>query len=298
MDIITRNNVKVFGKGRQPMLFVHGFGCDQNMWRFITPAFEDEYKIVLFDYVGSGRSDLSAYNMERYGNLNGYAEDILDVCQALQLEDVILVGHSVSSMTGLLSVIAKPEIFHSIIFVAPSPCYINDSSSENDFSSEEVTSEESHAALHRGAAYIGGFEKRDIDELLETMDKNYVGWANFLAPAIMQNPEHPELVEELAESFCSTDPVIARQFAQVTFFSDSRQDLPKLRVPSLILQCSDDLLAPLDVGHYMHQQTPNSTLRIMKATGHCPHMSAPEETIQFIQEYLRNVPILQGKRRL
>jgi sigma-B regulation protein RsbQ len=272
MDIIARNNVKVYGKGSQPMLFVHGFGCDQNMWRFITPAFEDDYKIVLFDYVGSGKSDLSAYNHERYADLNGYAEDILDVCRALQLRDVILVGHSVSSMTGLLSAIVEPEIFHSIIYIGPSPRYINDE-----------------------PFYRGGFEKSDIEELLETMDKNYIGWANFLAPAIMKNPDHPELSKELTDSFCSTDPKIARQFAQVTFFSDNRRDLPKLQVPSLVLQCTDDLLAPLEVGRYVHEHTPNSTFRIMQATGHCPHMSAPEETIQLMREYLttREMPDTQ-----
>jgi sigma-B regulation protein RsbQ len=266
MDIVLRNNVKVFGKGIQPMVFVHGFGCDQNMWRYITPAFEEDYKIILFDYVGSGKSDLRAYNVERYSDLNGYAEDILDVCRALKLKDVILVGHSVSSMTGLLSALQEPEIFKRLILVGPSPRYIN----------EEPN-------------YIGGFEKRDIEELLETMDKNYIGWANYLAPAIMKNSEQPELGQELADSFCSTDPKIARQFAEVTFFSDNRRDLPKLQVPSLILQCSDDLLAPLEVGHYLHKHMPNSTLKIMQATGHCPHMRAPEETIQLMKEYLNDI---------
>lgn len=261
--IVQRNNVKVFGQGSQPILFVHGFGCDQNMWRFITPAFEDDYQIILFDYVGSGKSDLKAYNPERYRTLHGYAEDILDVCKALQLQNVILVGHSVSSMTALLSAIKEPEYFQCIIFVAPSPRYIND-----------------------GADYIGGFEERDIVELLDTMERNYIGWANFMAPTVMKNPDQPELGQELTESFCSTDPLIARQFAEATFFSDNRQDLPKLTIPSLILQCSDDLMAPLEVGQYMHQNLRNSTLRIMQATGHCPHMSAPNETIQLMQEYL------------
>jgi sigma-B regulation protein RsbQ len=264
-NILLRNNVKTFGKGSQPMMFVHGFGCDQNMWRFITPAFEDDYRIVLFDYVGSGKSDIKAYNPERYADLNGYTEDILDVCRALQLRNVIVVGHSVSSMTALLSAIKEPEIFKSLIFVGPSPCYIN-----------------------QAPDYVGGFERQDITELFAMMDKNFIGWANFLAPAIMKNSERPELGEELTESFCSTDPKIARQFAEATFFSDNRRDLPKLQIPSLILQCTDDLLAPLEVGHYVHQHTPNSTLRIMKATGHCPHMSAPEETILLIKEYLNS----------
>jgi sigma-B regulation protein RsbQ len=262
-DVIARNNVRVFGEGTQPMMFAHGFGCDQNMWRYVTPAFEHDYKIVLFDFVGSGKSDLTAYNSERYADLNGYAEDILEICAALNLKDVILVAHSVSSMIGLLAAIKRPDLFHRIIFVGPSARYINEAPD-----------------------YVGGFERKDIEELLETMDKNYIGWANFLAPAIMKNPDRPELGEELTESFCSTDPKIARQFAQVTFFSDNRRDLPHLRVPSLIMQCSDDLIAPMEVGYYLHKHLPDSTLRIMKATGHCPHMSAPDETVEIIRNYL------------
>ena len=260
--ILVRNNVKVFGEG-QPMVYAHGFGCDQNMWRFITPAFENEYKIVLFDYVGSGNSDIKAYNSEKYNDLNGYANDILDIVNTLNLKDVIFVGHSVSCMIGLLAAIKQPERFDKMIFVGPSARYLNEA-----------------------PFYIGGFERKDIQELLETMDKNYIGWANFLAPAIMKNPDKPELGEELTQSFCSTDPVIARQFAEVTFFSDNRQDLPKLKIPSLILQCSDDLIAPLEVGNYLEQQITGSTLKIMKATGHCPHMSAPDETIDAMRDYL------------
>ena len=262
--ILRRNNVRVFGKGTQPIVFAHGFGCDQNMWRFVTPSFEDDYRIVLFDYVGAGRSDKSAYNAERYGDLNGYAEDILDVCEALDLRDVILVAHSVSSMIGLLAALKQPERFQTIVFVGPSPRYLNEAPD-----------------------YVGGFERADIQELLDTMDRNYIGWANFLAPAIMKNPDRPELGEELAESFCSTDPKIARQFAEVTFFSDNRQDLSKLRVPSLILQCSDDLIAPDAVGRFVHAHTPNSTFVQMKATGHCPHMSHPDETITLLHDYLQ-----------
>jgi sigma-B regulation protein RsbQ len=263
-NIRSRNNVNVTGKGAQPMMFAHGFGCDQNMWRFVAPAFEDDYKVVLFDYVGAGKSDLSAYNLERYSTLNGYAEDIIDICKALQLRNVILVGHSVSGMIAVLASLREPQLFDRIIFVGPSPRYINEAPD-----------------------YIGGFERQDIEDLLDTMDRNYVGWANFLAPAIMKNPERPELSEELTESFCSTDPMVARQFAEATFFSDNRSDLPKLKVPSLIMQCSDDLIAPGEVGHYMQRHTPNSTLAIMKATGHCPHMSHPEETIRLVREYLQ-----------
>jgi sigma-B regulation protein RsbQ len=251
------------------MLFAHGFGCDQHMWRFVSPAFEQDYRVILFDYVGSGRSDLRAYNPERYSDLNGYAQDILDICQTLELRDVILVGHSVSSMIALLAAIKEPKRFQRLVFVSPSPRYINDAPD-----------------------YVGGFERKDIEELLDTMDKNYIGWASFLAPTIMQNGDRPELSEELQESFCSTDPIIARRFAEVTFFSDNRKDLGKLTIPSLILQCSDDLIAPREVGEYLHRHTPRSTLRVMKATGHCPHMSAPEETLGLIKDYVRSPCLL------
>jgi sigma-B regulation protein RsbQ len=263
-EILVRNNVQVLGEG-QPMLFAHGFGCDQNMWRYVTPAFEKQYQIILFDYVGSGKSDITAYNVEKYNDLNGYANDILDIVTALDLNNIIFVGHSVSCMIGLLAAIKQPHHFDKMIFIGPSARYINDAPS-----------------------YLGGFEKKDIMELLETMEKNYIGWANFLAPAIMKNPDKPELGEELAESFCSTDPVIARQFAEVTFLSDNREDLSKLNIPALILQCSDDLIAPLEVGNYLEREIAGSTLKIMKATGHCPHMSAPAETIDLIKGYIAN----------
>ena len=263
LDIFLRNNVRVFGKGVQPILFAHGFGCDQNMWRFITPAFEDDYQIILFDYVGSGKSDIRAYSAERYGTLNGYAQDILDICKALNLRNTIFIGHSVSSVISMLAAIQHPEYFSRLIFVGPSPCYIN-----------------------QPPDYMGGFERADIEELLNMMEKNYIGWANFLAPTIMQNAERPELAGELEQSFCSTDPVIARQFAEAVFFSDNRSDLAKVRTPSLIMQCSEDIIAPLEVGNYIHKHLPESVLRIMKATGHCPHLSHPDETIQVIKEYL------------
>jgi len=265
-DIARRNNVNVLGTSGQPMVFAHGFGCDQNMWRFIAPAFADDYRLVLFDYVGHGKSDLTAYNPERYRSLGGYAEDVLDVCHALNLRDVVLVGHSVSSIVGVLAAVKEPELFHSVVCVSPSPRYIND------------------------VGYVGGFERNDIEELLNTMDRNYIGWANYLAPIVMGAPERPDLTNELTESFCSTDPRVARQFAEVTFLSDNRHDLPKMRVPSLILQCSEDVIAPLEVGRYMHAHTPHSTLRIMKATGHCPHMSAPAETITLMKAYLAELP--------
>ena len=262
-DVLLRNNVRILGSGEQPMLFAHGFGCDQNMWRFITPAFERDYRLILFDYVGSGHSDLNAYDARRYSALEGYAEDVLDICHALDLRDIIFVGHSVSSMIGAIAANREPDRFAHIIMIGPSPRYINEAPD-----------------------YVGGFERADLEGLLDMMDRNYLGWANFLAPVIMKNPDRPELGAELEESFCSTDPVIARRFAEATFFADNRADLPDVRVPSLILQCSDDIIAPREVGDYLHRALPDSTLRVMTATGHCPHMSAPAETIALIREYL------------
>jgi sigma-B regulation protein RsbQ len=261
-EILRRNNVTVLGRGARPMLFAHGFGCDQNMWRFVAPAFQDDYRVVLFDYVGSGRSDLGAYDERRYAGLDGYASDVLEICDALALRDVVFVGHSVSAMVGVLAAIREPERFGRLILIGPSPRYVNDD------------------------GYVGGFERSDIESLLETMDRNYIGWANHLAPAIMQNPDRPELGEELTESFCSTDPVIARRFAEATFYADNRADLPSLRVPSLILQCSEDIIAPVEVGQYLHRELPGSTFQLMRATGHCPQMSAPDETIALMKDYL------------
>jgi len=272
-DILARNNVKVTGCGTQPMLFAHGFGCDQNMWRFVAPAFKDDYQVVLLDYVGSGRSDLGAYDAERYSSLAGYAQDVLDVCRALDLHDVIFVGHSVSGMIGVLAANQEPERFSRLILIGPSPRYINDAPD-----------------------YVGGFDRHEIEGLLETMEKNFIGWANFLAPAIMKNPERPELSAELETSFCSTDPIIARQFAEATFFADNRADLAGVQHPSLILQCSDDMIAPETVGDYLHRAIPGSTLHKLQATGHCPHMSHPEETIAAIRQYLAAHPVEPAAR--
>ena len=262
-DVRARNNVRVSGRGTQPMLFAHGFGCDQNMWRWMTPAFEDDYKIVLFDYVGSGKSDLNAYDRDRYASLDGYAQDIVDIVRELDLRDVILVAHSVSSMISILAAIAEPDRFSQLILIGPSPSYLND-----------------------GDEYRGGFERADIEGLLDLMDKNYIGWANFLTPMIMKNDERPELTRELNESFCSTDPVIARQFAEVTFLSDNRSDLPRLTVPALVLQCTEDAIAPQGVGEYVAEAVPQATFRQLAAVGHCPHMSHPEETIAAIRDHL------------
>jgi sigma-B regulation protein RsbQ len=262
-DIQTRNNVRVGERGRQPMLFAHGFGCDQNMWRFVAPAFADRYQVVQFDYVGCGGSDLSAYNPARYTQLSGYAQDVLEICEDLDLRDVIFVGHSVSGVIGILAALAAPERFAKLVLIGPSPCYIN-----------------------HPPEYAGGFERAEIEGLLDMMDKNYIGWANFLAPVIMKNDERPELAGELAQSFCSTDPLTARRFAEATFLSDNRADLPRVPVPSLILQCAEDVIAPTEVGMYVHRHMPGSTLRLMAATGHCPHMSHPDETIALIDAYL------------
>lgn len=261
--VIIRNNVNLTGKGNRTLMFAHGFGCDQKMWRFITPSFEKDYRLVLFDYVGSGGSDLGAFNFERYSNLNGYAQDVLDICEELKLTELVFIGHSVSSMIGMLAAIQNPSIFASIIMVGPSPRYVNDTD-----------------------GYVGGFEQQDLEGLLDTMEKNYIGWAHFLAPVVMKNDDQPELTKELEASFCSTDPVIARKFAEVTFFSDNRKDLANLKVPSLIMQCADDTLAPDVVGEYLNAALPKSTLVKLKATGHCPHMSHPAETIEHIQAYL------------
>lgn len=261
-NILVRNNVKISGRGSQPLMFAHGFGCDQNMWRFVAPSFEDDYKIILFDYVGSGKSDLAAYDADRYSKLEGYAQDVIEICDALDLKDVIFVGHSVSSMIGALASLEKPSLFKDLVMVVPSPCYINQPD------------------------YVGGFERADVEGLLDMMDKNYIGWASFLAPVIMKNDDRPELGAELEESFCSTDPKIARRFAEATFYSDNRGDLEKIKTPSLIIQVADDAVAPVSVGEFMHAKMPESTYRLMDATGHCPHMSHPEQTIEIIKEYL------------
>jgi Predicted hydrolases or acyltransferases (alpha/beta hydrolase superfamily) len=261
-DVLVRNNVKISGRGTQPMLFAHGFGCDQNMWRFIAPAFEDDYRVILFDYVGSGQSDLGAYDAERYASLEGYAQDILDVCEALDLHDVVFVGHSVSGMIGVLAANRQPARFAQLVLLGPSARYVND------------------------AEYVGGFERADLEGLIDMMDRNFIGWANFLAPVIMKNPDRPELGAELEASFCSTDPVIARRFAEATFFADNRADAADVQVPSLIVQCADDAIAPQAVGEYLHRTMRGSTFRLLDVTGHCPHMSHPDETIAAMREYL------------
>lgn len=261
--IFTRNNVTVTGSGEKTILFAHGFGCDQNMWRFVAPPFEKDYKVVLFDYVGSGNSDRAAYNEERYGTIQGYVKDLLEVLDALQIKQAIFVGHSVSAMIGMLASIQRPDCFECLIMVGPSPRYLND-----------------------GPEYFGGFEREDVEELLGMMEMNFVGWASYLAPLAMNNTDRPALTEELKTNFCSADPAVARKFAEVTFFSDHREDLPKVQAPSLILQCSEDSIVPLEVGQYLHRHLKNSTFRLMEAKGHYPHLSHPQETTTLIKDYL------------
>jgi sigma-B regulation protein RsbQ len=263
MKTTHRNAVTITGEvSGQPMMFAHGYGCDQNMWRFVTPAFAGTHRLVLFDHVGNGKSDLSAYDDERYSTLDGYATDVLDIIHEHDLHDVVFVGHSVSAVIGILAAIREPERFAKLVLIGPSPRYIDD------------------------ADYSGGFSKSDIEEMLESLDANYLGWSSAMAPVIMGNPDRPELGAELTNSFCRTDPEISKKFARVTFLSDNRDDLRKLRTPALILQCADDVIAPAAVGDYVHDHTSGSTLVTMNATGHCPNLSAPEETVAAIRAYL------------
>jgi sigma-B regulation protein RsbQ len=263
VSITRKHNIQLSGaRDARPMLFAHGYGCDQSMWRYITPAFEASHQLVLFDHVGAGKSDLAAYDRVRYSRLEGYAEDVLQICYELDLRDVIFVGHSVSSMIGVLAALRDSSRFGALVLVAPSPCYINDGD------------------------YHGGFSRGDIDGLLDTLDANYLGWAQAITPVIMGTPDRPQLVDELTNSFCRTDPEIAKHFAHVTFTSDVRAELPKVTVPSLIVQVTQDAIAPVTVGEYMHRVMPRSQLTLIETTGHCPHLSAPEPTIRAIQAFL------------
>ncbi|MGX7826332.1 alpha/beta fold hydrolase [Actinokineospora sp. 24-640] len=267
VDILRRNNVTVTGAPAGPtVVLAHGFGCDQNLWRLTARALADSYRVVLFDYVGSGRSDLSAFREERYSDLDGYAQDVVEVCQALDLRRAVFVGHSVSAMVGVLAARRAPERIGSMVMVAPSPCYIDDD------------------------GYRGGFSTEDIDELLSSLDSNYLGWSAAMAPVIMGNPERPELGQELTNSFCATDPDIARVFARTTFLSDSRRDLASVAVPTLVLECAHDAIAPREVGAFVHAAIPGSALVTLEATGHCPQLSAPEATNAAILEFLAGLP--------
>jgi sigma-B regulation protein RsbQ len=261
MSALQRNNVVVSGSGQRTIVFAHGYGCDQNMWRFVAPAFEDRFRVVLFDHVGAGRSDVSAYDANKYSTLDGYADDLVEIGRELNLKDAVFVGHSVSAMVGMLASLNEPEMFSHLVMVGPSPRYIDDE------------------------GYVGGFAADQIDEMLAFLADNHMGWSMAMAPAIMGNADRPELADELANSFCQMSPEIAKQFARVTFLSDNRADLPKVTAKTLILQCSDDIIASDAVGEYVHREIPGSQFLKLRAVGHCPNLSAPEELIAAISPF-------------
>ncbi len=267
-DVMSRNRVTISGPAGAPVVVLaHGFGCDQNLWRLVVPILEQRFTVVLFDHVGSGKSDLSAWDPERYSTLAGYAEDIREVCRAVGLGPVVLVGHSVAAMMGVLAVAAEPELFRGLVLLAPSPCFLDDPET----------------------GYRGGFSAADIGELLESLDANYLGWSGAMAPVIMGNPDRPELAEELESSFCRTDPEIARVFARVTFLSDNREDLAAVPVPTLVAQCSNDAIAPPEVGEFVRSRIAGSRLVTLTATGHCPQLAAPEETAAEIADFISSL---------
>ncbi|KEO74808.1 alpha/beta fold hydrolase [Anditalea andensis] len=263
-NLIARNNINRIGSGSQTIMFAHGYGCDQHMWRYITPAFEEAYDIILFDHVGSGNSDENEYRFEKYNTLKGYADDIIELCENLELTEVIFVGHSVSSMIGALAAAKRPELFKQLIMIGPSPCYINDDN------------------------YYGGFSKEDIDELIDTLESNYLGWSSLITPVIMGNPDKPEFTEELNNSFCRMNPEIAKHFAKVTFLGDNRQDLSKITTPVLIIQCHPDVIAPIKVGQFVYGSVQNGSYKLLEVSGHCPHLTAPDQTIQALKSYIEN----------
>ncbi|WAU81899.1 alpha/beta hydrolase [Streptomyces sp. Qhu-G9] len=268
MDVRHRNHVTVTGRAGGPVVMLaHGFGCDQNMWRLVVPTLERDFTVVLFDHVGAGKSDLSAWSRERYSTLDGYVDDVLELCRELELGPVTFVGHSVSAMMGVLAAAREPAAFAGLVLLAPSPCFIDDP----------------------GAGYVGGFTADDIAELLESLEANYLGWSGAMAPVIMGNPDRPELGEELTNSFCRTDPDIARVFARVTFLSDNRMDLAQVGVPTLVAQSSRDAIAPPEVGAFVHARIPGSRLVTLNATGHCPQLAAPQETAAAITAFMEAV---------
>jgi sigma-B regulation protein RsbQ len=262
-NLVAKNNITIQGTGSKSMFLVHGYGCDQNMWKFITPQFKEDYRIILIDLVGSGKSDENAYDYDKYSSLEGYADDIIEICDALNLKDICFVGHSVGAIIGLLAAVKRPALFEKLIMIGPSPRYIND------------------------VVYFGGFSQNDIDDLMETLDSNYLGWSSAMAPVIMGNPDRPELAAELEESFCQNNPEIAKHFAKVTFQGDNRSDLNKLTTDTLIIQSMEDAIASVKVGRYVHENIANSKFVILETTGHCPHLSDPNQTIEAIKKYLK-----------
>jgi sigma-B regulation protein RsbQ len=260
--VLDRNNVNISGLGQRSMMFAHGFGCDQHMWDAVAPAFEADFRVILFDHVGAGRSDLSAYDSGKYDSLAGYADDVVEIGRALALEDAVFVGHSVSAMIGALASLKAPGMFTDLVMVGPSPRYLDDE------------------------GYTGGFSRAQVEELLEFLADNHLGWSAAMAPAIMGNPDRPELGERLTNSFCRTDPKIAREFARVTFLSDNRADLPAIAARTLVLQCREDIIAPTCVGEYVHAAVPDSRYVLLDATGHCPNLSAPEQVTAAIRAFV------------
>lgn len=261
--VLARNNVSVRGSEGRALVFAHGFGCDLHMWKDVAHQFEPDFKVVLFDHVGAGGSDLSAYNSAKYSSLDGYASDLIEIGDALDLQNAVIIGHSVSAMIGALASIRRPDLFDEIVMVGPSPRYIDDGD------------------------YLGGFSEAQLEELLSFLDENHLGWSAAMAPQIMGNDDRPELGQRLAKSFCATDPEIAREFARVTFYGDNRKDLPNVTARALVLQCQQDIVAPEDVGRYVHDRLPNSEYRLLNATGHCPNLSAPDEVTNAIRDFLK-----------
>lgn len=262
MNVIKRNNINILGNGEKTLLFIHGYGCDQTMWRLITPAFIETHKIILIDLVGCGRSDNESYDYDKYDSLDGYTNDLIEICHELGLKDITLIGHSISANISMLASIAQPKLFKELVLVCPSPKFINEDN------------------------YIGGFEQADIDELIETVESNYLGWSKAIAPVIMGNPDKPELSTELEESFCDNNPEIAKHFAKVTFLCDNRDDLEKVKTKTHIIECKEDNLVPIEVGHYIQSKIEGSNLSILNTNGHCPHLSNPTGTIELIHEFI------------
>ncbi|MET4106852.1 alpha/beta hydrolase [Hymenobacter sp. UYP22] len=261
MNVLKRNNVHVAGQGSRTLLFVNGFGCDQSIWRYLLPALSERFQLVLFDHVGLGLSEVAAYECTKYNSLNGYAQDVLEICHSLDLTQVTLIGHSVGATIGMLAAIQEPELFRQLVLLCPSPCYVNE------------------------PGYHGGFDRADIEQMLAFMEKDYVGWADSFAPFIMGNPDRPSLSAELIHSFCQNDPVIAKQFARVTFLSDNRPDVQQLQTPCLLVQCAQDFVAPPEVGEFLRQTITGATLLTLPVAGHCPHVSAPTEVLNAIEAF-------------